>query len=129
MLGHSLYNSRGLSATRLCLSGYCSWLVDSLSGELPTPLILADNSKNLNELCQKASQRGKTVINVWLIHINANIAPRVQTFTLAKKLEAAEVLMYCAGESLFAHSGLLRHTFLPQPFKSYRGNRNDRHNL
>jgi hypothetical protein len=54
---------------------------------------LADNSKNLNELCQKALTKAKTLIKDWLIHINANIAPRVQTFTLAKKLEAAEVLM------------------------------------
>jgi Zn-dependent peptidase ImmA (M78 family) len=53
-------------------------------GELPTWSILADNSKNLNELCQKASTTAKTLIKDWLIHINANMAPRVQTFTLAK---------------------------------------------
>jgi hypothetical protein len=54
------------------------------SGELPTRLILADNSKNLNELSGKTAESAKTPINDRLIHINANIATRVQTSTLAE---------------------------------------------
>jgi hypothetical protein len=45
---------------------------------------LADNSKNLNDLSGKAPESAKTPINDWLIHINANIATRVQTSTLAE---------------------------------------------